>query len=614
MHTSGRPLTGAQAAQFQRALRLLADRQVPQAVALAQDLALQVANSADAQQLLGMCLADASDPRGAESAFRQALALAPSSPVVAVNFASFLARMGRLDEAAAVLERAPPVAQTLSQLGFVSLQRGDLARARGAFERAVGLGADAATWQGLGSALRRMGELQPAADAFRRATELAPGQAPAWINLGNVLRLLGRIEDALACMHRAHALGYDREDLADAINGLLLDAGQPAAALAGARALVARSPGYVPAQHTLANILWEFGPELAPGEDPLAAFRAAARERTDDRSMQLQLVRMLMAMRRPDDALALLEPMRHRAPGDPVLEWFAADAFDALREFDQASVLYGSVARHFPDSPEFLNAWTRHSFRRGRHDQAAQHAERAVRLAPANQEAWSNLGTAWRLLDDEREHWLFDYDRLVGCVEVEPPAEFADRPSFLRSLSGVLLSLHRASREPVRQSVRNGSQTPGRLLGREDPALRATETSLLTAVAGWLRTLPHDTRHPFLGRRWGDVRIVGSWSVCLKSAGRHSNHIHNEGWMSSAFYVSLPPSVRNGDAGGQAGWIQFGQPLEDLGLDLPPRRTMRPREGLLVLFPSYMWHGTIPFEDAAPRLTIAFDAQPSGTS
>ena len=43
MHASGRPLTGAQAAQFQRALRLLADRQVPQAVALAQDLALQVA-------------------------------------------------------------------------------------------------------------------------------------------------------------------------------------------------------------------------------------------------------------------------------------------------------------------------------------------------------------------------------------------------------------------------------------------------------------------------------------------------------------------------------------------------------------------------------------------
>jgi hypothetical protein len=29
-----------------------------------------------------------------------------------------------------------------------------------------------------------------------------------------------------------------------------------------------------------------------------------------------------------------------------------------------------------------------------------------------------------------------------------------------------------------------------------------------------------------------------------------------------------------------------------------------------VLFPSYMWHGTIPFRDAALRTTIAFDAVP----
>jgi hypothetical protein len=29
-----------------------------------------------------------------------------------------------------------------------------------------------------------------------------------------------------------------------------------------------------------------------------------------------------------------------------------------------------------------------------------------------------------------------------------------------------------------------------------------------------------------------------------------------------------------------------------------------------MLFPSYMWHGTIPFHDAAARTTIAFDAVP----
>jgi len=30
----------------------------------------------------------------------------------------------------------------------------------------------------------------------------------------------------------------------------------------------------------------------------------------------------------------------------------------------------------------------------------------------------------------------------------------------------------------------------------------------------------------------------------------------------------------------------------------------------LVLFPSYMWHGTIPFHDAQARTTIAFDVVP----
>jgi hypothetical protein len=38
---------------------------------------------------------------------------------------------------------------------------------------------------------------------------------------------------------------------------------------------------------------------------------------------------------------------------------------------------------------------------------------------------------------------------------------------------------------------------------------------------------------------------------------------------------------------------------------------IRPEVGQLVLFPSYLWHGTVPFDDAAPRITVAFDAVPA---
>jgi hypothetical protein len=35
---------------------------------------------------------------------------------------------------------------------------------------------------------------------------------------------------------------------------------------------------------------------------------------------------------------------------------------------------------------------------------------------------------------------------------------------------------------------------------------------------------------------------------------------------------------------------------------------VQPRAGRLVLFPSYMWHGTSPIHGPVPRTTIAFDA------
>jgi hypothetical protein len=87
----------------------------------------------------------------------------------------------------------------------------------------------------------------------------------------------------------------------------------------------------------------------------------------------------------------------------------------------------------------------------------------------------------------------------------------------------------------------------------------------------------------------------------LSGTGYHSNHIHPEGWFSSAFYVALPEST-----GGHAGWLTLGGSETELGIDLPPTRLIEPRPGRLVLFPSTMWHGTIPFT-AGERLTVAFD-------
>jgi hypothetical protein len=72
-------------------------------------------------------------------------------------------------------------------------------------------------------------------------------------------------------------------------------------------------------------------------------------------------------------------------------------------------------------------------------------------------------------------------------------------------------------------------------------------------------------------------------------------------------YISLPPHPAADPE--DAGWLTLGEPPADLGIDLPPWRKIEPKVAHLVLFPSWMWHGTVPFSEGE-RLTVAFDVRP----
>ena len=115
-----------------------------------------------------------------------------------------------------------------------------------------------------------------------------------------------------------------------------------------------------------------------------------------------------------------------------------------------------------------------------------------------------------------------------------------------------------------------------------------------------------DTAHPTDRRKNAAYRLAGSWSVQLQPGGFHINHVHPQGWLSSAYYVELPDVA---DEATRAGWLKFGEsgvPVEGCA----PDHYVRPYPGLLVLFPSYVWHGTVPFESGGRRLTAAFDVVP----
>lgn len=610
-----RALTAEQATALENALRLLQAGRAPEALLVAQRLAAEAAAAPDAHHFLALCLATAGSQEEAGKVFRRALELAPGHPMILVNYAVMLRQSGKHVAALTVLrqatEAAPGLAKVWSELGVTALQAGHRLEARSALQRALDLQpGSASAWHALGTALHADGDLEAAEAAFRRVLAVEPGHRSASTNLGTILRLAGRANEAIACFERIRAAGDASPEAADSLVGALLDDGRLDEALQLARQVVRKHPAFVEGRVTLANLLWEYGPALAADDDPFELFRGALLQQTDHHALRTAYINFLLSARAGEEALGQIRELRARAD-DPALAWTEANALEMLGQREQAGVLYARVQAQWGNQlPAFLNSHARHLLTAGKWDAAAEVASRATALDPGNQEAWANLATAWRMLDDPREHWLCDYGRLVGFVDIETPPEFADQSAFLEALRINLDQRHKARREPIQQSLRGGSQTPGRLFGRSDPLLASTRAALLQAVERWLAKLPTDPSHPFLKRKTRSVRVGGSWSVKLWSSGSHVNHIHNEGWISSAFYVALPPSVGSASAAGQAGCIQFGQPPVELELGLPPRRVIRPEPGKLALFPSYMWHGTVPFEDEQPRMTVAFDMTP----
>jgi uncharacterized protein (TIGR02466 family) len=120
--------------------------------------------------------------------------------------------------------------------------------------------------------------------------------------------------------------------------------------------------------------------------------------------------------------------------------------------------------------------------------------------------------------------------------------------------------------------------------------------------------MPSDPTHPLFSRKTGGFDFSGSWSVRLKEGGFHTNHFHPKGWISSAYYVCVPDEAK--DQAAKPGWFKLGETNLQLGDSEQIQRHVQPTPGQLVLFPSYFWHGTIPFNTTEERISVAFDVVP----
>jgi hypothetical protein len=253
--------------------------------------------------------------------------------------------------------------------------------------------------------------------------------------------------------------------------------------------------------------------------------------------------------------------------------------------------------------PDALLAQGQFQLQTGQPQEAAKMLEAVVKAQPDNLSAWALLQFAWRILGDPRHGWLVGQPGLYGTKQL------ALTNSQLNDIAAALRNLHGARSQPIGQSVRGGTQTAGQLFLRNEPEILLLADALAAAIREFVAGLPDaDPAHPLLKHRNMGMAFGPSWSIRLTGGGYHAAHFHPNGILSSACYIALPEGGL-ADPDEKPGWLEIGRPPPELAIDLPPLATFEPKPGRLVLFPSFLFHGTRHFA-GGERLTVAFDLVP----
>lgn len=271
------------------------------------------------------------------------------------------------------------------------------------------------------------------------------------------------------------------------------------------------------------------------------------------------------------------------------------------------------------------------SIKAGLLDRARLHAERAIHADPSSHHAFIELATA---------HFNSgDLESAADCVrrcrsrfplqlgvlglgqiidaQLGRAGESIARPDYGTLLWKTDLPLPADLRQALidfvlHQQLLETEPPPGTppnffrsaALGRAaGPAVAAFKQHLRGKISQYITFLAN-TDHP-LSRLQPAKLAISCWGTVCGPHGYMPAHVHENAWLSGVTYLSVPTDAGNEDSGK----VEFGRPpVGEFRYTYEPRtHEVAPADGMLLTFPAYYWHGTLPHTSSEPRVSIGFN-------
>lgn len=453
----------------------------------------------------------------------------------------------------------------------------------------------------VGIVAQRTGDAAAALAAFAQARAADPANPARLGNLAMALKALGRFDEAIAALSEADRLRPGHAVTLTNLGACLIEAERAVEAETPLRAALRGKPDHAEALNNLGIVLARTG----RGGEAISAYRQALTLRPNWAEAMLNLGDALRAAGDLAEARDLASIVARQQPGHQRAANQLAAIAEAQGDPDGAIRFYRDALERSFSHPVAHNLALA-LLRRGDAQDALDLARRMIAESPSVTTPLALAFAALRGLErDEEATALASLDRALLVTDVASVPGFASQDAFHAALVSELTGHPSLQYEPEGLVTRRGRQSAD-LVRSGTPALSGLLALAREQLAAHhARIVPDD--HPWAAARPNDWSVT-LWGTILSPGGAVESHIHAPNWLSGVYYPDLPSEVARGEQGGFA----IGCLPAALGGGAPLHR-IEAKPGRMILFPSFLWHATLPFEGPADRISFAFDLVPVGT-
>ena len=494
--------------------------------------------------------------------YERAIEIDPNYADAHNNLGVIFKQLGQNQKAKSNLEKAIKINSNYKEahnnLGAVLTQLGETQKAINCYEKAIEIDPNFVdSHNNLGAVFQELGESQKAKECFEKAIEINPNYKEAHNNLGVISKKLGETQKAINCYEKAIEIDPNCADAHNNLGAVFQELGKYPKAINCFEKAIKIDPKHINAHNNHGSVFNELG-EIKKSID---CYEKAIQIDPNNEISLYGLGIVLFSIKQYKNAAERFKISNYKNSKSFLLNCFYKldDKSNFLKELD------------------------------------SQIEQGEINAVIGSLSSRSEIKFGVKKLNP------FCEDPLKHVLKKNLTEQYNFKKIFAEPIKNTLIKGTFSIRK--QDLLTNGHQTAGNLFKEKNDFLDKIKDIIHLEVDKY-----HDhfkeSNEGFI-KNWPKSYNINAWLVSMKNGGKLDPHMHDYGWLSGSIYINVPSKLQT-DSGNLVVCID-----DQISENDTQKNVMDVVTGSLCLFPSSLYHYTIPFESEEDRVVLAFDVIPN---